>query len=221
MGQIRILSDSVELFRDRKEAGRILAGALEDFKGQGTVILGIPRGGVVVAEEASELLNTEFDIIFSRKISAPDNPELAIGAINEGGKVFLDAYFVSRIAVSEDYIKAEAKRQAEEIARRAILFRRIIPKVPLEAKTVIIVDDGLATGSTMQASLYAVRQEKPARLIAACPVASNDAVEKVRNYCDEVVCLKVPEFFSAVGQFYKNFDQTTDEDVVAILKGRR
>ncbi|MDD3905763.1 MAG: phosphoribosyltransferase family protein [Candidatus Omnitrophica bacterium] len=221
MGQIRILSDSVELFRDRKEAGRILAGALEDFKGQGTVILGIPRGGVVVAEEASELLNTEFDIIFSRKISAPDNPELAIGAINEGGKVFLDAYFVSRIAVSEDYIKAEVKRQAEEIARRSILFRRIIPKVSLEAKTVIIVDDGLATGSTMQASLYAVRQEKPARLIAACPVASSDAVEKVRNYCDEVICLKVPEFFSAVGQFYKNFNQTTDEDVVAILKGRR
>lgn len=215
---ITIISHSDEPFRDRKEAGLLLSEALSDFAGSGTVVLGIPRGGAVVAKELSRALEAKLDIVLSHKLGAPHNPELAIGAISESGELFLDKRIVSLTGSDETYLKAEAKRQALEIKRRAGIFRSILPKIILKNRSVIITDDGLATGATMQAALWAARQEKPKRLIAACPVASSEAAERIESYCDEVVIYRLPDFFGAVGQFYKDFGQTTDEEVMTILK---
>ncbi len=218
MGKITILSKSDEPFRDRREAGRLLGAALQPMGGGRTAVLGIPRGGVVVAKEAANILKVDLDIVLSRKLGAPGNPELAIGAISEAGKIFLDDSIVSHVGASKEYIEKEAKRQSAEIRRRSEIFRKILPKVSLRQKTVIIVDDGLATGATMRSSLWATRQEKPARLVAAVPVASREAVDRIADYCDEVICLRLPPFFGAVGEFYVNFSQTTDEEVIDILK---
>ena len=218
MGKITILSDSGQAFHDRKEAGRLLGAALRDTASANTVVLGIPRGGVVIAREVAHLLKADLDIVLSRKLGAPYNPELAVGAINENGKIFLDDSIVSNTRADEAYIEKEAKHQSEEINRRAKIFRKILAKTSLEGKTVIIVDDGLATGATMQASLWAARQEKPSRLVAAVPVASREAIDRIADYCDEAICLRQPDFFGAVGQFYINFDQTTDEEVMKMLK---
>lgn len=218
MGKIKILSNSDETFHDRKEAGRLLGAALGGLKGAQVVVLGIPRGGVVVAKEVSSLLKASLDIVLSRKLGAPRNPELAIGAISEAGKIFLDDSIVVHTGADKEYIDKEAGHQLYEIKRRTEIFRKALPKTPLERKTVIIVDDGLATGATMQASLWTARQEKPSKLIAAVPVASSEAIERIAGYCDEVICLRLPDFFGAVGQFYINFGQTTDEEVISILK---
>ena len=216
--KINILSKSDEAFHDREEAGRLLGVALQYLHGAQTVVLGIPRGGVVVAREASSLLKAELDIVLSRKLGAPHNPELAVGAISESGKIFLEDSIASSVGANAAYVKVEARRQLAEIKRRAEMFRKVLPKSALERKTVIIVDDGLATGATMQASLWAARQEKPAKLIAAIPVASSEAIDRIADYGDEVVCLRLPDFFGAVGQFYVEFGQTTDEEVIEILK---
>ena len=218
MAKITIPSKSDEPFRDRKEAGRLLGEALRSLKGSETIVLGIPRGGIIVAKEVSSILEAKLDVILSRKIGAPHNPELAIGAINETGKLFLDESIVSHVGASKRYIEEEASHQSAEIKRRAEIFRKALPKSPLARKTVIVVDDGLATGATMQASLWAVHQEKPKRLIAAVPVASREAVDRIADHCDEVISLQLPDLFGAVGQFYSNFGQTTDEEVLAILK---
>lgn len=221
MAAIKILSKSDKAFRDRREAGRLLGEALmadNGLRGVKIAVLGIPRGGVVVAKEVSGLLKADLDIVLSRKIGAPHNPELAIGAISETGKVFLDNSIAGSTGADEGYIRAEAGRQSAEIKRRSEIFRKILPKKELKGKTVIIVDDGLATGATMQASLWAVRQEKPAKLIAAIPVASGDAIDRISGYCDEIVCLRLPDIFGAVGEFYADFGQTTDEEVAGILK---
>ncbi len=218
MAKITILSDNGETFHDRKEAGRLLGAALHSLKNAQAVVLGIPRGGVVVAREVSGFLKVLLDIVLSRKLGAPRNPELAIGAISETGKIFLDDSIVAHVGADKEYIDREASRQFSEIKRRTEIFRKALPKTPLERKAVIIVDDGLATGATMQASLWAARQEKPLKLIAAVPVASGEAIGRIADYCDEVICLRRPDFFGAVGQFYVNFDQTTDEEVISILK---
>ena len=218
MGKLNILSNSDEAFHDRKEAGRLLGSSLRSLKGAQTIVLGIPRGGVVVAKEVSGLLDAPLDIVLSRKLGAPGNPELAIGAISEAGKIFLDESIVAHSGADKEYIDKEAKNQLSEIKRRTEIFRKALPKIPLERKTVIIVDDGLATGATMQASLWAARQEKPSKLIAAVPVASSEAIDRIADYCDEVICLRLPKFFGAVSQFYLKFAQTTDEEVIRVLK---
>lgn len=218
MSKITVLSKSDEPFRDRSEAGKLLGAALKRFQGRETLVLGIPRGGVVVAREAASLLDSVLDVVLSRKLGSPHNPELAIGAISESGKVFLDESIAGHTGAGKEYVKREAARQFAEIRRRAEIFRKILPKAPSKDKTVIIVDDGLATGATMQASLWAARQEKPALLVAASPVASAEALERIAGYCDEAVSLRLPDLFGAVGQFYTNFDQTSDEEVIDILK---
>ena len=218
MGKITILSDSGKVFHDRKEAGSLLGAALANLAGARTVVLGIPRGGVIVAREVALSLKAALDIVLSRKLGAPHNPELAIGAISEDGRTFLDDSIISHTGANKTYIDKESGRQLNEIRRREKIFRRILPKTSLEGKTVIIVDDGLATGATMQASLWAARQEKLSRLIAAVPVASGEAIDRIAVHCDEVVCLRCPDLFEAVGQFYTNFDQTSDEEVMHVLK---
>jgi predicted phosphoribosyltransferase len=221
VGSVRILSHSPAPFADRHEAGRLLAVELEGRRSSRPVVLGIPRGGVVIAAEIAEHLGAELDIVLSRKIGAPGNPELAIGAIAEDGRLFLDEQISARLGVSREYVAREQARQLEEIARRVALFRAVRPKVPLRGRVVIVADDGLATGATMQAALWAARRDHPGSTIAAVPVGAPDTVERIAASADELVCLRAPEDFGAVGRFYRRFDQVEDEEVLAILERQR
>lgn len=218
MGKLRVVSYSAELFKDRKEAGKLLASILKDSRLNDAVVLGIPRGGMVVAGQIQRMLNTEIDIVLARKIGAPGNPELAIGSVSEDGRLFLNEDLAFRLGADKAYIEEEKSRQLEEIKKRRQMFRRFIAKVPLEAKTVIVTDDGVATGSTMQAALWASLQEKPKRLIAAIPVGAKGSLELLLDYADEVLALRVPEDLGAISQFYEHFDQTSDEEALAILQ---
>lgn len=217
MGTYRTLSDSDEPFRNRVEAGRLLARELDAHKGPRTVVLGIPRGGVVVAGEVARELGAELDIVLARKIGAPGNPEAAIGAISEDGKLFLDNRLSSYVSERDAYVKAETHRQMERIRELSEQFRAIRPKAALKGRTVILTDDGVATGATMRAAAWAARHEGPERLIIALPVGPVEAIESLAEDADEVIVLRTPPYFAAVGQFYLDFAQVTDEEVERIL----
>lgn len=221
MGSIRIVSHSAAPFADRREAGRLLARELESYRTPRPVVLGIPRGGVVVAAEIAAGLDADLDIVISRKIGAPQNPELAIGAISEDGHLFLDERIRAMLRVPESFVARQRAAQLDEIARRINLYRAVRSKVPLQGRVVILSDDGLATGSTMQAALWAVGRERPGRVIVAVPVGAPDTVETIAAGADEVLCLRAPEDFGAVGRFYRAFDQTEDAEVVEILARQR
>jgi putative phosphoribosyl transferase len=218
MGKIHIIAHSDRPFRDRIEAGGLLASELKRYSGNDTVILGIPRGGVIIASEVARSLGSELDIVLSRKLGAPGDPELAIGAVSEDGKLFLHDMVMTQGLAESPYIKEEKAHQIAEIARRVAIYRRARPKAILKGKTVIVVDDGLATGATMQAALWMARHEGAKKLISAVPVAPADTVEKISNDADELIVLRVPQFFGAVGQFYEIFDQTSDGEVLKILE---
>lgn len=218
MGRLRVVSYSAALFKDRKEAGKLLASILKELRLNDAVVLGIPRGGMVVAGEIHRLLNIEIDVVLARKIGAPGNPELAIGSVGEDGKLFLNADLVFRLGADKAYIEEEKLRQMKEIRNRRQMFRRFITKVPLGAKTVIVTDDGVATGATMQAAIWAIRQENPERIIAAIPVGAKGSLELLADYADEVIALRVPEDLGAISEFYEHFDQTSDEEALAILQ---
>lgn len=206
-------------FRDRADAGRQLAQALADLRGRtDLLVLGIPRGGVLVACEVARALNAELDICLTHKLGAPGNPELAIGAIAEDGTIVLDDYVTNCLGVPGKYIQAEVERQRIELARRAKAYRSDKPPAKTEERTVIVIDDGIATGATMVASLQALAVHKPALLIAAIPVAPEDAVERLRAAAGRVECLFTPELFWSVGSFYEHFDQVSDEQVIAMLR---
>lgn len=218
MGKLRILSWSEEPFKDRSEAGNLLARELKGLRGKGIVVLGIPRGGIVVAAEMAALLEAELDIVLSHKLGAPGNPELAIGAISEDGEVLLNEGLLSYSGAEESYIQQEKARRLAEIKGRVEQYRRVHPKVSLKGKAVVITDDGVATGATMDAALWAARKEEPKRLISAVPVGPKETLERLTEYADEVICLRVPSYFMAVGQFYRDFEQIGDEEVLRILK---
>jgi putative phosphoribosyl transferase len=213
-----ILSDSGEPFHDRVEAGRLLGHELEARGLRNAVVLGIPRGGVVVGREVAHAINAELDIVIARKLGAPGNPELAIGAISEDGRLFLDERLASQVGADSAYIEEERARQLREIARRAESYRKVRPKVSLRGRPAIVTDDGVATGATAQAALRAVRQEQPEVLILALPVGPPETLRRLALDADEVLCLRAPAFFAAVGQFYVAFDQTQDEELVQILQ---
>ena len=221
MTALRIVSYSDEPFTDRLEAGQLLGRELKKWRGQRAVVLGIPRGGLIVARELARALEADLDIVLSRKLGAPGNPELAIGSIAEDGRLFLNEMLVSEMAVESGYLQQEKERQLAEIRRRTELIRRFLPKMPLEGKVVIVTDDGVATGATMQAALWAARQEHPRVLIAALPVGPVENVRRLAEAADEMVCLRAPSIFSAVGQFYMRFDQVGDEEVLELLKDQR
>jgi len=221
MGILRIASRSDKPFRDRLEAGQLLGRELKTWRGQRAVVLGIPRGGLIIAREVSRALEADLDIVLSHKLRAPGNPELAIGAVAEDGKLFLHEMLVQELGVESAYIQQEKERQLVEIARRTKLIRRILPKVPLKGSLVIITDDGVATGATMQAALWAARQEHPKKLIAALPVGPEETMRRLAKDADEMLCLRAPPFFAAVGQFYMRFPPVEDEEVLEILKDQR
>ncbi len=207
------------VFQDRREAGRILARELSSFKGRDDVIvLGIPRGGVVVGHEIAQTLNVPLDIYITRKIGAPHNPELAIGAVASDGTLILDHQLANRLGVSQDYIDAEAERQKREIKRRIAEYRGRLPAPELKAKVVILADDGVATGATTLATIRAIRTQEPDQLILAIPVGPRDTMKSLKREVDQLFCLHAPEIFWAVGAFYNIFDQTSDDEVKALLQ---
>jgi predicted phosphoribosyltransferase len=209
---------SVNLFRNRVDAARRLASALADLAGKDAIVLAIPRGGVVLGFEVARALGVPLDVIIPRKIGAPDNPELAIGAMTEDGTVILDQSLVNYLGVSEDYIKEESRRQRLEIERRLKLYRGNASYPNLKNRDVILVDDGIATGSTMKAALASVRKRGAKTIVIAIPVGPPSTIKELKKEADRVICLHTPESFYAIGQFYDDFTQITDEEVKSLLK---
>ncbi len=205
------------IFSDRKDAGRRLAGALEHLRHRRPCVIAIPRGGVVVGREIADHLGAPIEVVVPRKLRAPFNPEFAIGAVAEGGAVAIDDE--SARGVDQRYIDGEIAEQEAEIKRRVLAYRgaRRIP--PLDGRTAIVTDDGIATGATMVAALRSVRALGPAHLVAAVPVAPPEGVARMAEEADEVVCLSAPVMFQAVGQFYDDFRQLEDEAVCDLLAG--
>ena len=218
MGTLKIVSDSGQPFIGREEAGLLLAQQLPDYRGQKAVVLGIPRGGVIIAQQIASELEADLDIVLSHKLGAPGNPELAIGAVCEDGKLFIDEMISSYVGADESYIEWEKDQQLKQIYRRVQRYREALPKLPLVARVVIITDDGVATGATMQAALWAVRQEKPQKIIAALPVGPKESLEKLSEDADETICLQAPPYFAALSQFYLHFTQVEDEQLLEILE---
>ena len=210
------------LFQDRREAGQALARELTSLKGTpDMIILGIPRGGVVVGHELAEALGAPLDVYITRKIGAPHNPELAIGAVASDGTLTIDQQLVRRLGVAQDYIEEESERQKQEISRRLGEYRGDRPPPELTGKVVILVDDGVATGATTLVTIKAIKAQQPAELVLAVPVGPRDSIESLRKEVDRLVCLHAPEIFWAVGAFYNVFDQTSDEEVKALLEPDR
>jgi len=205
-------------FSNRVDAGKRLAYELRDFKNKKAIVLAIPRGGVVVGYEIAKSLNLPLDVIIPHKIGAPDNPELAIGAMTDDGTVILDESLVSYLSVPREYVKAESERQKSEIERRLKLYRqnRVYPS--LENLDVILVDDGIATGSTMKAALASVKKRGAKTVTVAVPVGPPSTIKELKRQADQVVCPYTPEYFAAIGQFYGNFEQTSDEEVIRLLR---
>ncbi|MGA2774992.1 MAG: phosphoribosyltransferase family protein [Candidatus Omnitrophota bacterium] len=218
MADIRIVSHSNKPFASRVEAGRLLAEQLKYLNSEEIVVLGIPRGGIIVAAEVAGILKSKFDIILSRKLGSPCNPELAIGAVSESGEIILNDLLVSEIGVDKAYIQEEKERQLAEISRRNKIYRKVFPKVSLKDRIAVIIDDGVATGATVQSGLMAVCQEKARSIIAAFPIAAQESISKLSSYADEIICLRVPDYFASVGQFYLKFPQVSDEEVIEVLK---
>ena len=208
------------MFRDRADAGRRLAAKLKNWPLHDPVVLGIPRGGVAIGAVLANELGAELDVVLSRKLRAPGQPELAIGALSETGAVDLNDRISQVLDLDDNYLKEEIRTQKREIARRQRLFRQVRPRASLSDRSVIVTDDGIATGSTMIAALKVLRQQQPREVIVAVPVATADRLAEVRPFCDRLMCLLQPESFLAIGQFYRDFTQLSDTDVLALLAPR-
>ena len=208
---------SKNLFRDRKDAGEQLGEALKKLSLKNPLVVGLPRGGVVVAAAVAKVLHTTLYVLVPRKIGAPGNPELALGAL-AGDEVVLDQELIEQLSVSKDYLSQEIARQKNEAERRERLYQKGMKKKNWKGAVVIVVDDGIATGATMRASLHYLRAQGAKFCFAAVPVAPRDTVARFKKEGEEVFSLYEPSSFFAVGQFYEEFSQTEDSEVLEILK---
>ena len=210
------------IFQDRRAGGEALAGLLAKYAGRDDVIvLALPRGGVPVADEIANRLGVAMDVFVVRKLGVPQQPELALGAIASGGVRVIDPDTVQALGIPDSAIETVARREQQELERRERLYRGERGAPELEDKIVILVDDGLATGASMRSAVAAVRQQQPARVIVAVPVAARQTCEALHEIADEVVCAATPTPFFAVGQWYEIFDQTSDEEVHELLARSR
>jgi predicted phosphoribosyltransferase len=208
-------------YRDRIDGGQMLAACLKQYAGRHVLVLGIPRGGVPVAAEVARALDAELDVIVARKLGAPGFQELAVGAVTANGGRFLNEEAIEHLGVTKEYLNQVTEAEMLEAHRREEKFRRGRAVAGIKDRIVILVDDGLATGATMRASVRSVRRAGPAKLVAAVPVGSREACSALRREADEVVCPYEPEPFYAVGMYYRDFEATLDEDVISILDDYR
>ncbi len=205
-------------FEDRRDGGRALASRLRAYAGRPDVrVLALPRGGVPVGYEVARALGAPLDLFLVRKLGAPRYDELAMGAIADGGVRILNPSVISRLGITAEDVERVTARETEELARRAQRYRGGRPPTDVRGRTVLLVDDGLATGSTMRAAVAALKQQGPRRLVVAVPVAAAQTCEALESEVDEVACATTPEPFYAVGQWYRDFEQTSDEEVHALL----
>jgi putative phosphoribosyl transferase len=207
-------------YADRTQAGKALAEKLLGFSDERPVAVGLPRGGVVIAAEIAKRLKCDLDVIIAGKLRAPYNPELAIGAVTEDGHVYLNRSIVRDLRIKDDYIEEEKKERLKTVSERLALYRKVRKKVPLRDRTVILADDGLATGSTMISAIQAAKAEGAKKILVAVPGGPRDTVELIKEMSEvsEVVCPLMPAPFYAVSQLYLEFDQVEDSEVVNILK---
>jgi len=206
------------MFRNRAEAAHLLARRFKGRELRDPLVLAIPRGGVATGAVLARELNAELDVVLARKLRAPGQPELAIGAVAEDGEVYLNPSAKRLLDLEDEYIFAERAHQLDEIARRKALFRAVRPQAPIEGRSVIVTDDGIATGATMIAALQVARARKPFELIVAVPVAPPDRLQEIRKRCDELICLVAPPSFWAIGQFYEDFSQVEDSQALNLLR---
>lgn len=205
------------MFANREEAGRQLARALDAYKGRKPLILAIPRGAVPMGKVIADALEGDLDVVLVRKLTSPYSSEFALGSVDETGWMFVADHARGAGGTSE-YMEREKQRQMETLRARREQYTPFRQPLDAKGRVAIVIDDGLATGSTMIAALHATRAKQPAKLICAVPVAPPDTLERIRPYCDEVVCLSAPPNFQAVGQFYADFNQVSDEEVMAVLR---
>jgi putative phosphoribosyl transferase len=206
-------------FRDRADAGRALAAELAHLVGEpGLLVLGLPRGGVPVAAEVARALDAPLDVFLARKLGVPQQPELAMGAVAAGGVRVLHQAVVDALAIPPEVIDAVATREGAEVSRREQSYRAGRPPLDVAGRTVVVVDDGVATGSTMRAAVAALRAQRAARVVVAVPVGARETCRQLAGEADEVVCARTPASFHAVGQWYDDFTQTTDDEIRALLK---
>ncbi len=206
-------------FKNRTHAGELLAQKLTTYTKQpDTIVIGLPRGGVVTAFQVAQTLNLPLDIIVTRKIGAPFNPELAVGALTEDGQIDLNISLMRSLNISQDDLTQIIEDEKKEAQRRLQLYRKNKPTRNLHNKTVILIDDGIATGATMKAAIKSAQKDKAKKIIVAVPVAPPETIRYFKQRADELICLMQPEDLGAIGQFYEHFVQTTDKEVIALLK---
>ncbi|QRN98164.1 phosphoribosyltransferase [Archangium violaceum] len=208
-------------FRDRKDGGCQLAALLKGYRDESPLVLGLPRGGVPVAYEVARTLGAPLDVWVVRKVGAPGQPELGLGAVAEGGALFLDRGMIRSLGYSETEVMQVAEREAEEVSVRIARFRGPHPAPDLEGRTVLLVDDGVATGGTMRAAIRALRERRPRKIVLAVPVGAVESLDSLSAEVDDVVCAHPAEFMMAVGEFYEDFRQTSDEEVQRLLARAR